>query len=217
MDQQKRDDKNANRRAKNAAMTDEMRAEKLKRDRVYRADYDKIYREKHGDKRRAWEKQWRAKRKEQIKTNYQKWRSKAPNYLIDKRKNNASFKTAKNVRCRLESCMRSRGFKKTEKTKELLGCSWEECVAHLEDNPRGLKILDKDNHIDHIRPLASFPDLSSTWEQRTANHYLNLQLLPAKENLTKKDSFDYDTWAVSESGKALLALNREWRMETFFS
>jgi hypothetical protein len=132
-------------------------------------------------------------------------------------KNEPIFALQKKIRTRMRRCFKTKGFKKTAHTLELLGCTWEEAVAKLEDNPRGLKLTDKGIHVDHVRPLASFKDLSSAWEQKTANHYLNLQLLPAKENLMKQASFDYDTWAISESGKALLALNREWRMETFFS
>jgi hypothetical protein len=121
------------------------------------------------------------------------------------------------TRNRLNRIFKRKGITKTSTAEALLSCSWEKAVKHLENNERGLKMTDKGIHVDHIRPLASFKDLSSAWEQKTANHYLNLQLLPAKENLSKSASFDYDSWAVSESGKALLALNREWRMETFFS
>jgi hypothetical protein len=43
-----------------------------------------------------------------------------------------------------------------------------------------------------------------------------LQILPAKENLIKHAKFDYDSWAVSDTGMKLLALNREWRMQRYF-
>jgi hypothetical protein len=89
-------------------------------------------------------------------------------------------------------------------------------VEHVESNDRGLKITDENIHIDHLRPLASFKNLHCEFEQRTANHYLNLQLLPAKENIKKSAKFDYDSWAASDSGKQLLELNRKWRMEKYF-
>jgi hypothetical protein len=147
----------------------------------------------------------------------QKNREKANTRDRERRKNDPHYVLKKRLRERVRSCMRSRGFKKTGKTQALLGCSWDKAVIHLENNERGLKMTDKGIHVDHIRPLASFKDLSSAWEQKTANHYLNLQLLPAKENISKNASFNYESWVISESGKALLALNREWRMETFFS
>jgi hypothetical protein len=176
-----------------------------------RRAYDKKYRENKGDEQRVYEKEWRDRSKTNIKTNYKKWRSLHPNFLIDKRKTNASFKASKNLRCRLESCRRARGFKKASSTQKLLGCTWDQAVQHLEANDRGLKLLDTDNHIDHIRPLASFANLHCEFEQRIANHYLNLQLLPAKENLEKHSKFDYESWAASDAGLKLLALEREWR------
>ena len=178
---------------------------------------DKKNREKNGEQRRAYEKEWRDKNKTQIKTNYKKWRSTHPNYLVDKRKTNASFKISKNIRCRLESCRRANGFKKAACTQELLGCTWLYAVEYLENNDRGLKVTDKGIHFDHIRPLSSFKNLHCKLEQRTANHYLNLQLLPGKENLRKGADFDYESWAASDTGKQLLELNRVWRMKEYFS
>jgi len=105
------------------------------------------------------------------------------------------------------------GFKKAARTKELLGCTWLYAVEYLEKNDRGLTVTDKDIHLDHVRPLSSFKNLHCKFEQRTANHYLNLQLLPAKENLQKHAKFDYDSWAASDAGKQLLELNRVWRMD----
>ena len=134
----------------------------------------------------------------------------------DRRRTDPQFAIADRLRCRLRKALRNVRFKKTASTEKLLGCTWDQAVQHLEANDRGLKLLDTDNHIDHIRPLASFANLHCEFEQRIANHYLNLQLLPAKENLQKHSKFDYDSWAASDAGKQLLELNREWRMERYF-
>jgi hypothetical protein len=120
------------------------------------------------------------------------------------------------VRQRFYHCRKANGFKKTRKTEELVGCTWNHLVEHLENNDRGLKLNDKDVHVDHIRPLNSFKNLACDFEQRTANNYRNLQLLPAKENMVKSAKFDYDAWAASDSGKQLIQLNCDWRMERFF-
>jgi hypothetical protein len=122
----------------------------------------------------------------------------------------------KNTRCRLRACMKRNGIHKTDRTQKLLGCTWQYAMEHLESNDRGLKLADKDIHIDHIRPFDSFKNLHCEFEQRTVNHYLNLQLLTAEENYRKGSDFDYDSWAASDAGKQLLELNRQWRMERFF-
>jgi 5-methylcytosine-specific restriction endonuclease McrA len=128
-----------------------------------------------------------------------------------------NFAASRRIRSRLNKMFTKNNIVKTFTSENLLGCSWAVAVAHLENNSRGLKLTDPGVHVDHIRPLHSFKNLSSIWEQKTANNIENLQLLTAKENLQKGKSFDYDTWAISESGKKLLELNRAWRMETFFT
>ncbi|KAJ1469595.1 hypothetical protein T484DRAFT_1754358 [Baffinella frigidus] len=192
--------------------------ERLKKNRDWRQSckeerraYDKKYRADNGVKRRAWEKAHRDKNKGQIKQNQQKWRSLHPNYFIDKRANNPAFKMAKNIGCRLGSCRRKEGFKKTTHTLELLGCSWEEAVDHLHNNDRGLKLTDKDIHVDHIKPFAAFDNLQCPIQQRLVNHWSNLQLLTAEENLKKGASHDHAAWSVSEAGIKLLAFERELR------
>ncbi|KAJ1467656.1 hypothetical protein T484DRAFT_1755709 [Baffinella frigidus] len=99
---------------------------------------------------------------------------------------------------------------------KLLGCSWDFALEHLENNPHGLKLMDKDVHVDHVRSLDAFNNLHCEFEQRTSCHYLNLQLLTAKDNLQKSAKCDYDSWAASDAGKQLLELNCDWRMERYF-
>jgi hypothetical protein len=120
------------------------------------------------------------------------------------------------LRRRLRSVFKGKGIKKTDRTLKLLGCSSKHAVQHLANNDRGLKLFGKDIHVDHIRPFDSFKNLHCEFEQRTVNHYLNLQLLPAEENHRKGSGFDYDSWAASDAGKQLLELNRQWRMERYF-
>jgi hypothetical protein len=115
------------------------------------------------------------------------------------------------VRRRLRSVLKVCGATKHYKTSEVIGCSWDEAVEHLQNNDRGFKFMDKDMHVDHIRPMNAFENLECPIQQRLANHYLNLQLLPAKENLQKQAKFDYESWAASDVGLKLLALEREWR------
>jgi hypothetical protein len=161
----------------------------------------KMKESKRQESKRQWNKNNRAKRN---------------TVRNERRRTDPQFALTDRLRCRLHKAMRNMKFRKTASTQKLLGCTWDHAVGHLETNDRGLKITDKDIHIDHIRPLSSFKNLQCEFEQRTSCHYLNLQLLPAKENQQKHASFDYDSWAASDAGKQLLELNREWRMERYF-
>jgi hypothetical protein len=163
---------------------------------------------------------WRKDNKERHEAKRQEWLAINPGYqntwAKNARKTNPVSLLAGRLRRRLGACLKGSGSKKTTSTMKLLGGSWKHAVEYLENNEHGYKLLDKDMHIDHIRPMKSFKNLHCEFEQRTANHYLNLQLLPAKENQQKHASFDYDSWAASDAGKQLLELNRQWRMERYF-
>jgi hypothetical protein len=115
------------------------------------------------------------------------------------------------LKSRVRQLMRSKGYKKTARAQELLGCSWEHALQHLQNNPRGLNVLDKGTHIDHIKPFTAFSNLQCPVQQRLVNHWSNLQLLTAEENLKKSGSHDHATWSVSEPGIKLLAFERELR------
>jgi len=69
---------------------------------------------------------------------------------------------------------------------ELIGCSAEELVAHLEAQfTEGMTWENYGEwHVDHVRPCASF-DLTDPAQQRQCFHHTNLQPLWAEENLTK--------------------------------
>jgi hypothetical protein len=87
------------------------------------------------------------------------------------------------LRCRTRIRRALKNIPKTNKTQDLIGCSWQELVNHLENT----KVPGKDYtnaHIDHIKPCASF-DLTDPEQQKECFHYTNLQFLPAIENLQK--------------------------------
>lgn len=88
------------------------------------------------------------------------------------------------LRRRTLAVFSGKGYKKTSKTQQLLGCGYEYLMQHIESQfvegmtwrNRGLW------HIDHIVPLAS----ADTKEELMALcHYTNLQPLWAKDNLSK--------------------------------
>lgn len=83
-----------------------------------------------------------------------------------------------------------KGWKKTCKTADMLGCDWQTVREHLEKQFQpGMTWQNhsKDGwHIDHIKPLCVF-DLTDHEQAKAAFHYTNLQPLWAKDNLRKYD------------------------------
>lgn len=77
---------------------------------------------------------------------------------------------------------------KCAKTKDLLGCTIEKAVKHIESLFKEGMTWDnwssKGWHLDHIKPIASF-DQSDPEQQKACWHYTNLQPLWWWENLSK--------------------------------
>ncbi|MNX99669.1 hypothetical protein D3C86_1321310 [compost metagenome] len=89
-------------------------------------------------------------------------------------------------RRRILCAMQKGGYKKSTKTENILGCSYEDLVKHLES--KFLPGMTWENrgrhgwHIDHETPLAS---ASTAEELEALCHYTNLQPLWAEDNLKK--------------------------------
>jgi hypothetical protein len=135
----------------------------------YILKHSKLYRQtqKHTDYRRLYI-------SSQKYLNYKKSRyASDPMYAMTRRLSN-----------RICKAINSKGYSKTSKTSEMLGCDWNHLMAHLE-----AKFVDGMTwgnrhlwHIDHITPLAS---ATSEEELIKLNHYTNLQPLWAEDNLRK--------------------------------
>ena len=99
---------------------------------------------------------------------------------------NPQFALASRIRSRISAAMRRLGGKNGNKTKELLGCSFEFLKKHIESQFKvGMSWENRSSfHIDHIKPLASF-DLTDPEQLKTACHYTNLQPLSPTENMSK--------------------------------
>jgi len=80
---------------------------------------------------------------------------------------------------------------KSKRTIELIGCSVDELLAHLESQFQ--EGMNWDNygewHIDHIKPCAMF-DFSKEEDQKECFHYTNLQPLWAIENIRKSNKYE---------------------------
>jgi hypothetical protein len=110
------------------------------------------------------------------------------------------YKVKRAARNCVTRIVRKVGFRrcKQTRTREFLGCSYDEARAHIESQfQHGMTW---ENHgeweIDHIRPLSSF-DLTDAEQVKAAMHYSNLQPLWWRENMQK-----FDRW----EGQQLLAV-----------
>jgi hypothetical protein len=89
----------------------------------------------------------------------------------------------------IRASLNRRQYKKTSRTQQIVGCSYAELLAHLQstwDNNYPNQLLKwEEVHIDHVVPLAS---VKTEEDIIKLNHYSNLQLLTAADNLAKSDS-----------------------------
>lgn len=108
-----------------------------------------------------------------------------------KRRNDPLKKSLDRLRVNINNSIRKKSLYKKDSTEEILGCSIEEAIMHLEHTfvlnyniPYKEKYLDY-LHIDHIIPLSSAKTQKEVYE---LNHYTNLQLLYSSDN-QKKSNF----------------------------
>jgi hypothetical protein len=89
------------------------------------------------------------------------------------------------MRTRINHALKGK-YKKSKRTRELLGCTVEEFKKYIECKFKpGMSWENRHLiHIDHIIPCSSF-DLTKPEEQAKCFHYTNLQPLWASENLSK--------------------------------
>ena len=123
-------------------------------------------------------------RKKYLKNNKEKinlyWRK----YKKNRRSTDYLFTIKNNIGRSIRQSFKRYGYTKKSKIFEILGCDYETFKKHIE-----LQFIDGmswnviDNiHIDHIIPVSSAKNEN---EMILLNHYLNLQPLWAKENMSK--------------------------------
>jgi len=126
------------------------------------------------------------KQREYYNANRDRYRVTNLAYIKKRYREDALFALASLYRSRVRISVREQGFSKTSRTAEMLGCSYEELVLHLE--PKFLPGMPWQNrgrhgwHIDHKIPLVS---ATSAEELQALCHFSNLQPLWAEDNLKK--------------------------------
>lgn len=138
--------------------------------------------DKHKDKQFEYNKKYKSKpeAKEYMKVYLKQYN---PEYRKNKIKNDPLFRLTRNIRSLIDYSFRNKNYKKSYRTEEILGCSFEEFKQHLEsqfepwmnwDNRGGHSIIEQNKtwDIDHIVPLNT----AKTEEDIIKlNHYTNLK------------------------------------------
>lgn len=119
-------------------------------------------------------------------------RNKINQQVLNKKRNDYIFRLKCQTRNVLLNSFKRNGKIKSEKTEKILGCDLEYFVNYLLQtfkNNYGYEWGKKEPvHIDHIIPLAT---AKTEEEVIKLNHYTNLQLLKAEDNLHKGTKLDY--------------------------
>jgi hypothetical protein len=158
-----------------------------KRRQQKRADYLKN-RERYRQTNKAWHianrekalaylRQWQA-------TNAEYFKQQKTVYYLARKQADPKFAMLTRLRRRINHFVS--GDNKSATTAELIGCSYEFFIEHIESLFTPGMTWDNRSkwHIDHIIPCAAF-DLSDPAQRRTCFHYTNMRPLWAKENQAK--------------------------------
>lgn len=108
------------------------------------------------------------------------------NWAKKRRETNSTYKISQNLRRRVREVIHM----KSKKTEELLGCTFDFFIKHLESQFQSGMSWDNYGskkgqwNIDHIKPCSTF-DLSVLEQQKACFHYTNLRPLWSQENFSK--------------------------------
>lgn len=135
--------------------------------------------------------------KEKIKFKNKQWNIDNPTYMKEynrryfreRKATDPLFKLKCDIRCLIGSCFRKQFLRKSRKTNEILGCTFEEFKVHLEKQFD--KNMNWDNHgsyweIDHIKPISLAKNKEEVIE---LNHFTNLRPLEKSENRAKSNKY----------------------------
>lgn len=164
----------------------------------YIKEKDKKYRETHRDEAKEYSKKYREEHKEYFKEYNKKYinkkkkeKTKVKEMKI-KYKNKELIKFKQQIRCLISKSFSRKKFIKKASTEKILGCSFEEFYKHLLLTYKNNYGCDYNKiekvHIDHIIPLSI---AKSEEEVIKLNHYTNLQLLKAEDNMNKGSKLNW--------------------------
>jgi len=113
---------------------------------------------------------------------------KTQEYMVGYLESNPLAKLRQRMSSLIHASMKAKGWSKSTKTQQLLGCDFDFLLSHLKQSLP--TYVDYDVvHIDHIICCSSAENED---ELNALQHYSNLQWLPGPENLSKSDSLPPD-------------------------
>ncbi len=149
---------------------------------IYRKIYGPNYYEENKEKLKEANKLYRKNNKDKItiiNRNYKKHRK---NY-------DPLFKLRENISTLIYNSLKNKGFTKKSRTHEILGCTFNDFMIHLNSNKYDFKYGNYNIDIDHIIPVSS---ATTEEELIKLNHFSNLQLLPSDYNRNVKSNKQFD-------------------------
>ena len=106
-----------------------------------RIEYRKKYTKKNEDKIKQKQKNYREENKERIIEMKKKWYyknkerqiKKSTEYKRNRKKVDLIFKFKDGIRCLVKNSIKKQGYSKTSKTANILGCTYDEFIVHIEN------------------------------------------------------------------------------------
>ena len=148
-------------------------------------DYIAIRNKTYKEERKEW---YKEKDRIYYENNKEIIKSNVKHYRRERSKVDVGFRLIARYRTRIYKALK--GILKTEKTKDLVGCSIEKLKLYIES--MFIEGMSWNNygewHIDHIKPCSKF-DFNNKKEIHECFHYSNMQPLWAKDNLKKSAKF----------------------------
>lgn len=149
----------------------------------------KEYRDKDKEKLKEWREKNKNKKKLYDKKYYQINKEKINKNFYNKLNSDRIFKLKHSLRNLISISFKRRGYSKNSKTHEILGCSYEDFITHIESKMESWMTWDNYGKyngefnfgwdFDHITPLHT----SKTEDDViNLNHYTNIQPLCSKIN-----------------------------------
>jgi hypothetical protein len=139
---------------------------------------------KNAEKRRIAVTEYRQKpeNKAKIAAKQKKWKE-------EKLKNDPLFALKNRISTLFRVTLKAKGFGKTTKAAQTLGCTWDEFKIHIERQfVKGMTWENRGEwHIDHIIPLATAQNENDVVK---LNHHTNLRPMWAKDNLRKSSKLE---------------------------
>lgn len=138
--------------------------------------------ENNPGKMASFVKKYRSKPEKRVKINA---------YQRTKRATDPLFAISGRVRARIKTALSERGHGKDKVSKEILGCSWEFFLQHLQSQfVDGMSWSNRHLwHIDHYIPIAAAKSKEDVY---MLNHYSNLRPLWGEDNFKKNDTLPED-------------------------